>query len=31
MSIRIKKKSRLYKLVEEPKLIDLILFGYLGG
>lgn len=31
MSIRIKKKSRLYKLIEEPVLIDLIVLGFLGA
>lgn len=31
MSIRIKKKSKLYRLAEDSKLVDLIIFGYLGG
>ncbi len=31
MSIRIKKKSKLYKLIEEPNLMDLIMFGFLGA
>lgn len=31
MSIRIKKKSKLYRLAEDAKLIDSIIFGYLGG
>lgn len=31
MSIRIKKKSRLYRVLELGELVDNILFGFLGG